>query len=180
MGGNSGRRYGPWQDPAGAELSAGPLKEGGAAPAQPSSSARRRWKNWGGRVQKVHPTAHLCGDGRRRPPRQAARRWAEADLSVTSYDPLRRDEDRYAEQPSMPASWTKRRPSRTIPPRNTRPCQVRSQVRFALTGTPVENRLGELWSISSSCRAICRRTRTSVPGLKSPSCRWKMPGPRGG
>ena len=28
-------------------------------------------------------------------------------------------------------------------------CRVNSRVRFALTGTPVENRLGELWSIFS-------------------------------
>ena len=28
-------------------------------------------------------------------------------------------------------------------------CQINSRVRFALTGTPVENRLGELWSIFS-------------------------------
>ena len=39
-------------------------------------------------------------------------------------------------------------------------CKVRSRVRFALTGTPVENRLGELWSIFSFL----------MPGYLPPRC----------
>ena len=79
-----------------------------------------------------------------------ARRWAEADLVVTSYDLLRRDEDRYAEQPFYACILDEAQAIKNHTTQKYKAvCQVRSQVRFALTGTPVENRLGELWSIFS-------------------------------
>ena len=74
-----------------------------------------------------------------------ARRWAEADLVVTSYDLLRRDEDRYAEQPFYACILDEAQAIKNHTTQKYKAvCQVRSQVRFALTGTPVENRLGEL------------------------------------
>ena len=77
-------------------------------------------------------------------------RWAEADLVVTSYDLLRRDEDRYAEQPFYACILDEAQAIKNHTTQKYKAvCQVRSQVRFALTGTPVENRLGELWSIFS-------------------------------
>ncbi len=70
---------------------------------------------------------------------------------VTSYDLLRRDEDRYAEQQFYACILDE---AQAINNHTTQKykavCQVRTvRVRFALTGTPVENRLGELWSIFS-------------------------------
>ena len=49
-------------------------------------------------------------------------------------------------------SSTRRRTSRTPPPSRPRAARaLRASHRFALTGTPVENRLAELWSILEFC-----------------------------
>ena len=69
---------------------------------------------------------------------------------VTSYDLLRRDEDRYAEQPFYACILDEAQAIKNHTTQKYKAvCGVNSKVRFALTGTPVENRLGELWSIFS-------------------------------
>ncbi len=79
-----------------------------------------------------------------------AQRWAEADLVVTSYDLLRRDEDLYAGQPFYACILDEAQAIKNHTTQKYKAvCRVNSRVRFALTGTPVENRLGELWSIFS-------------------------------
>ena len=79
-----------------------------------------------------------------------AKQWAQADIVVTSYDLLRRDEELYADQAFYACILDEAQAIKNHTTQKYKAvCQVKSQVRFALTGTPVENRLGELWSIFS-------------------------------
>lgn len=79
-----------------------------------------------------------------------AERFGEYDVVVTSYDLLRRDAELYEKQPFYACILDE---AQAIKNHTTQKyqavCRVKSQVRFALTGTPVENRLSELWSIFS-------------------------------
>lgn len=73
---------------------------------------------------------------------------AQHDLLVTSYDLMKRDVDFYAGQQFHcvvldEAQYVKNRTTKAAKCAK----QLPAQVRFALTGTPVENRLSELWSI---------------------------------
>ncbi len=70
------------------------------------------------------------------------------DVLITSYDMLKRDIDQYE---LMTFSYCILDEAQYIKNHNTKSCQAARRVhagcRFALTGTPVENRLSELWSI---------------------------------
>ena len=107
--------------------------------------------NWQEECRKFTP--QLCciavdGDAAHRA--ELAKQWENADLVVTSYDLLRRDEDRYAEQPFYACILDEAQAIKNHATQKYKAvCGVNSRVRFALTGTPVENRLGELWSIFS-------------------------------
>lgn len=74
----------------------------------------------------------------------------EYDLIVTGYDLLRRDIETYDDQTFYACILDE---AQAIKNQTTQKykavCRVKSQVRFALTGTPIENRLSELWSIFS-------------------------------
>ena len=79
-----------------------------------------------------------------------AKQWGQADIVVTSYDLLRRDEELYGQQSFYACILDEAQAIKNYSTQKYKAvCQVKSQVRFALTGTPVENRLGELWSIFS-------------------------------
>ena len=72
----------------------------------------------------------------------------EGEILITSYDLLRRDIDFYKKyrfrcQIIDEAQYIKNH--RTQAARSV--CSIHSVTRFALTGTPIENRLSELWSI---------------------------------
>lgn len=80
--------------------------------------------------------------------RDAIRRERGVDVLVTSYDLLRRDEEAYC---GMRLWCLALDEAQYIKNHETRAAHVAkaldARVRFALTGTPVENRLSELWSI---------------------------------
>ena len=81
---------------------------------------------------------------------ELAKQWAEADLVVTSYDLMRRDEELYNGQQFYACILDEAQAIKNHTTQKYKAvCGVNSKVRFALTGTPVENRLGELWSIFS-------------------------------
>ena len=81
---------------------------------------------------------------------ELAESWPAADLVVTSYDLLRRDEALYEGQEFYACILDEAQAIKNHTTQKYKAvCKVRSRVRFALTGTPVENRLGELWSIFS-------------------------------
>ena len=107
--------------------------------------------NWQEECKKFTPQL-ICvavdGDAAHRA--ELAKQWANADLVVTSYDLLRRDEERYAEQAFYACILDEAQAIKNHTTQKYKAvCGVNSKVRFALTGTPVENRLGELWSIFS-------------------------------
>ena len=107
--------------------------------------------NWEEECRKFTPQltcVAVDGDAAHRA--ELAKQWGQADIVVTSYDLLRRDEELYGQQSFYACILDE---AQAIKNHSTQKykavCQVKSQVRFALTGTPVENRLGELWSIFS-------------------------------
>lgn len=105
--------------------------------------------NWESEFRRFAPTIKtglMVGNGTQR--RECMEHYLDYDVIITSYDLLKRDVDlyqdkqfgcevideaQYIKNPSTQAA----KAVRTINSRN----------RFALTGTPIENRLSELWSI---------------------------------
>ena len=76
--------------------------------------------------------------------------FASYDLIITGYDLLRRDIQTYADQQFYACILDEAQAIKNHTTQKYKAvCQVKSQVRFALTGTPIENRLSELWSIFS-------------------------------
>ena len=122
-GRHSGGRYGSGQDRAGAQLPAG--HEGGrAAAAQPHRLPGVAGAELAGGMPEVHPAAAKRCYGRRcRPPRRAGR-WVGTGgyrhHQLRSAAPGRKN--CMPGKAFTPAFWTKRRPSKTTPPRNTRRC----------------------------------------------------------
>ena len=107
--------------------------------------------NWQEECKKFTPQL-ICvavdGDAAHRA--ELAKQWAEADLVVTSYDLMRRDEELYSGQQFYACILDEAQAIKNHTTQKYKAvCGVNSKVRFALTGTPVENRLGELWSIFS-------------------------------
>ena len=107
--------------------------------------------NWAEECRKFTPEL-VCvpvdGDAAHRA--ALADSWDAADLVVTSYDLLRRDEGLYEGRKFYACILDEAQAIKNHTTQKYKAvCQVESRVRFALTGTPVENRLGELWSIFS-------------------------------
>ena len=107
--------------------------------------------NWAEECEKFTPELHCVvvdGDAAHRA--ALAEQWEAADLVVTSYDLLRRDEALYENQKFYACILDEAQAIKNHTTQKYKAvCGVNSRVRFALTGTPVENRLGELWSIFS-------------------------------
>ncbi len=107
--------------------------------------------NWAEECEKFTPELKCVvvdGDAAHRA--ELAGSWADADLIVTSYDLLRRDDALYEKQEFYACILDEAQAIKNHTTQKYKAvCQVKSRVRFALTGTPVENRLGELWSIFS-------------------------------
>ena len=107
--------------------------------------------NWAEECQKFTPELSCVvvdGDAAHRA--ELAESWPATDLVVTSYDLLRRDEALYEGQEFYACILDEAQAIKNHTTQKYKAvCKVRSRVRFALTGTPVENRLGELWSIFS-------------------------------
>ena len=74
--------------------------------------------------------------------------WNKADVLITSYDLLKRDVHLYED---MEFAYEVIDEAQYIKNHTTAAAKavkvIKSRVRFALTGTPIENRLSELWSI---------------------------------
>ncbi|MBR0509151.1 MAG: SNF2 helicase associated domain-containing protein [Clostridia bacterium] len=105
--------------------------------------------NWAEELARFAPAlsaAVIAGTG---PERQALlKKTVDADVLITSYDLLKRDIDAYG-----PLSFRYQiiDEAQAIKNPSTEAAKsvklINSEVRFALTGTPIENRLSELWSI---------------------------------
>ena len=127
------------------------MKEGGQALPSLIVCPASLVLNWQEECKKFTPQLTCIavdGDAARRA--ELAKQWADADLVVTSYDLLRRDEELYKEQQFYACILDEAQAIKNHTTQKYKAvCGVNSKVRFALTGTPVENRLGELWSIFS-------------------------------
>lgn len=105
--------------------------------------------NWQYEFRRFAPemkTRVITGEGRTR--KQMIQEENEAQVWITSYDMLRRDLEHYMTksfevQVLDEAQYIKNQSTKTA--RSVK--KVPTAHRFALTGTPVENHLGELWSI---------------------------------
>lgn len=79
---------------------------------------------------------------------EALKDWSSPDVLVTSYDLLKRDAKRYC---GMSFRYQVIDEAQYIKNPSTQSAravkQITAKTRFALTGTPIENRLSELWSI---------------------------------
>ena len=127
------------------------MKEGGQALPSLIICPASLVLNWQEECKKFTPQlACIAVDGDAAHRAELAKQWENADLIITSYDLLRRDEELYKEQPFYACILDEAQAIKNHTTQKYKAvCGVNSKVRFALTGTPVENRLGELWSIFS-------------------------------
>nr|MBP3597885.1 DEAD/DEAH box helicase [Eubacterium sp.] len=105
--------------------------------------------NWESEFQKFAPEMKVClmvGAAEER--KELLEAYEHYDVVVTSYDLLRRDIELYQDK-SFGCQIIDE--AQYIKNHNTQASKavksIDSRVRFALTGTPIENRLSELWSI---------------------------------
>lgn len=105
--------------------------------------------NWGEELERFAPelaVSLIAGGQEER--RQKLEAYREADVLVTSYDLLKRDILFYEDKKFLyevidEAQYIKNHTTAAAKAVKV----IKSQTRYALTGTPIENRLSELWSI---------------------------------
>lgn len=74
--------------------------------------------------------------------------WESQDILITSYDLLKRDVDQYEGKQFFCQVLDEAQNIKNHATKAAKAVkQINAQVKFALTGTPIENRLSELWSI---------------------------------
>ena len=105
--------------------------------------------NWGEELGRFAPELNVSLiTGSQTERKQKLQNWQEADVMVTSYDLLKRDIDQYEDKEFLYEVLDE---AQYIKNHNTAAAKavkvIKSQTRYALTGTPIENRLSELWSI---------------------------------
>ncbi len=105
--------------------------------------------NWGEEIKAYTPELSCCFiTGTQEERRQKLEQYGNFDVIVTSYDLLKRDIEYYEEkefhyQIIDEAQYIKNHTTAAAKAVKV----VKSRTRYALTGTPIENRLSELWSI---------------------------------
>ena len=105
--------------------------------------------NWGEELRRFAPQLKAClVAGTKKERALIISRWREYDVLVTSYDLLKRDINEYEGKTFRfevidEAQYIKNHS--TAAAKSVK--LVKAGTRFALTGTPIENRLSELWSI---------------------------------
>lgn len=105
--------------------------------------------NWGAEFEKFAPELKVSiVTGNQEERQTQLNGWKESDVLVTSYDLLKRDIALYEEMEFLyeiidEAQYIKNHTTAAAKAVKV----IHSQVRYALTGTPIENRLSELWSI---------------------------------
>lgn len=105
--------------------------------------------NWKSEVEKWCNTMKvLVLSGKIEDRREKLERYQEYDLVITSYDLLKRDTDNYEDKKfkyiiADEAQYIKN----SLTQNATSLKSLQGEVKFALTGTPIENSVAELWSI---------------------------------
>ncbi|NRF91737.1 SNF2 helicase associated domain-containing protein [Paenibacillus frigoriresistens] len=105
--------------------------------------------NWLNELKKFAPEIRaVIADGSREERSKILKHASQVDVLITSYPLLRRDIDLYAKQSYHTLILDE---AQVFKNHSTQTAQavkeIQAEYRFALTGTPVENRLEELWSI---------------------------------
>ena len=105
--------------------------------------------NWTAELERFAPSLDVCAIvGAKAQRRVQIAGAAEHNVVVTSYDLMRRDIDEYVEQDFARAVLDEAQYIKNPLTQVARAAKrLPAGVRFALTGTPIENRLSELWSI---------------------------------
>lgn len=105
--------------------------------------------NWGEEIKKFAPELSVSLiTGTQKERQGKLRDWKESDVLITSYDLLKRDiaqyeGKRFSYEIIDEAQYIKNHATTAAKAVKA----VQSRIRYALTGTPIENRLSELWSI---------------------------------
>lgn len=105
--------------------------------------------NWGEEIRAFTPQlSHCFITGGQEERREKLSHYREYDVVVTSYDLLKRDIENYEDKEFSyhiidEAQYIKNHTTAAAKAVKA----VKSRTRYALTGTPIENRLSELWSI---------------------------------
>ena len=105
--------------------------------------------NWGEELKRYTPELSSCFiTGNQEERKLRLQHYAEYDVVVTSYDLLKRDIEHYEDKEFYyqiidEAQYIKNHTTAAAKAVKA----VKSRTRYALTGTPIENRLSELWSI---------------------------------
>ncbi|MCC8168450.1 MAG: DEAD/DEAH box helicase, partial [Clostridiales bacterium] len=105
--------------------------------------------NWQDELRRFAPSLSVClVVGTQKEREEKLRHYGEYDVLVTSYDLLKRDIDHYEDctfkgEILDEAQFIKNHT--TAAAKAVR--LIKSEIHYALTGTPIENRLSELWSI---------------------------------
>lgn len=124
--------------------------------------------NWLAEFERFAPELSACVVAGSKQERALARArafaQAAADVLITSYDLLRADIDAYAGREFFCCALDEAHYIKNPATLTTRAVKrISAQHRFALTGTPMENRLSELWSIFDFL----------MPGLLGPYSRFR-------
>ncbi|MBR2743700.1 MAG: DEAD/DEAH box helicase [Clostridia bacterium] len=111
--------------------------------------------NWLSEINKFAPSLNACvisGNADER--KELIKNVNEYDIIITSYDLLKRDVDIYSEC-KYEFKYIVADEAQYIKNNNTQNFKaikkIKAQTKFALTGTPIENSLAELWSIFDFC-----------------------------
>jgi len=105
--------------------------------------------NWQEELARFAPSLSVCAvTGTKNEREEKIRQYRDYDVLVTSYDLLKRDIAEYEDKEFLyqvidEGQYIKNH--ETAAAKSVK--VIKSRLRFALTGTPIENRLSELWSI---------------------------------
>ncbi|MBO5227422.1 MAG: DEAD/DEAH box helicase, partial [Lachnospiraceae bacterium] len=105
--------------------------------------------NWDNEIRRFAPiftTVVVSGSAQER--KELIESSKDKDIFITSYDSLRRDMDSYREMEFSYQVIDEAQFIKNPATQNAKSVkEIKADVKFALTGTPIENRLSELWSI---------------------------------
>lgn len=105
--------------------------------------------NWDNEIRRFAPgfsTVVVSGSAQER--KELIESAADKEIFITSYDSLRRDMDFYREMEFSYQVIDEAQFIKNPATQNAKSVkEIKADVKFALTGTPIENRLSELWSI---------------------------------